>query len=679
MKRTYSVALTVLVSILMLASSAAIAQNPMDWTYLYDIAHTGVAADPIATPLSLSWRYATGESGDAVSTPAIGRDRVYFAYGSKLYAIDRATGAKSWPNEYTDLNTQVTSGLVLYHDTLYFGAADGKLWAVDAAGGTAKWKYASDGPVKSAPIIHAGIIYFGSDDGRLYAFDLSTDQPLAPFEASGPIQSTPAIWKDYILISSQDGYIYALRRTADGFQMVWRAQVTAAYMKLFSSPVIYRGQVLASADNRLIALDAQRGTRRWTFKAGDLITGSPAVRGRRAYIGSRDGVVYCIDTTRGSAIWRFPEDASRSPIQSSPVLAGDVLLVRSGDVQTTTPSRQTTTGWQPGVARGPGMGAATQAQRQTQTYPASIIALNPENGQLLWEYRLQQPLQPTTAPGGQFPGYGPQGTLMMRPGQPMGVLPGTAGLPRPGGMATGMAPGMATGMAPGMATSYTTVQDIYASYVDSSLACAQGSVYVLGDDGALYGFYAGATDNEKPVFKQTIITFPGAQADTQYSFAIPNESEELFFPPPAAEDLLQLPGAPPLHVATEVSDAGSGINPDSVQILIDGQPVPASQILYDVVQGMIWWIYDSGQVQAHNYPAGTHTLTVRASDWSGNQGGANVYFVIDNSLTEPKIPGMPQQPYGYGPGGLGTGYPGMPGGYGGPPGGPGGPYGPRPY
>ncbi len=625
-----------------------------------------MAADPIATPLSLSWRYATGESGEAVSTPAVGRDRVYFAYGSKLYAVDRATGAKSWPNGYTDLNTQVTSGLVLYNDTLYFGAADGKLWAVDTAGGTAKWKYASDGPVKSAPIIHAGIIYFGSDDGQLYAFDLSTDQPLAPFEASGPIQSTPAIWKDYVFVSSQDGYVYALQRTSSGFRMVWRAQITTAYMKLFSSPVVYRGQVLVSANNLLIALDAQRGTRRWTFKAGDLITGSPAVRGRRAYIGSRDGVVYCIDATRGSAIWRFPEDGSRGPIQSSPVLAGDVLLVRSGDVQATITSRQTTTSHQPGVERGPGIGAAAQAQRQTQTYPASIIALDPENGQLLWEYRLQQPLQPTTAPGGQFPGYGSQGTLMMQPGQPGGI-PGVRDLPGPGGVGISSP------------TSYTTVQDIYASYVDSSLACAQGSVYVLGDDGALYGFYAGAADNEKPVFKQTIITFPGAQAGTEYSFAIPNESEELFFPPPAAKDLIQLPGAPPLRVATEVSDAGSGIDPDSVQILMDGQPIPTSQTLYDSMQGMIWWIYNPEAVMAHNYPAGTHTLTVRASDWSGNQGGANVYFVIDNSLTEPKIPGMPQQPYGYGSGGFGTGYPGMPGGYGGPPGGPGGPYGPRPY
>jgi len=644
MKRTYPMGVTILASILICTSNAAIAQNLTSWTYLYDAAHTGVAADPIDLPLSMSWRYATGEGGEAVSTPAVGPNHVYFARGTKLYAVDRDSGAEVWS---TELNTQIYSALVLESETLYFGAADGKLWAVDAAGGSAKWKYAAEEAIKSAPVIHNGIVYFGSSDGRLYAFDLTTDRLLQPFEASGPIQSTPAVWQNYVFVSSQDGYVYALRRTSSGFRMVWHAQVTAAYMKLFSSPVVHRGQVLVSASNRLVALETQSGTRRWSFKAGDLITGSPAVRGRRAYIGAADGVVYCLNTTNGQAVWRFPKQGWRGPIRSSPVLAGDVLLVRSGGTQIDTASRQASTSRQPGMERGQEPYTTSQAQRPTQTYPASIIALDPESGQLLWEYRLQEPPQPITAAGRQSPGYQPQGPPMGRP----------TGAPE----AAGAVPPGRGDMAAGTGTSYGTVQDIYAWYVDSSLACAQGSVYVLGDDGALYGLDAGASDNEKPIFKETIITFPGSQPGTEYSFAIPNESEELFFPPPPVEDLLQLPGAPPLRVATEVRDAGSGIDPDGVQILMDGQPVPTSQISYDAAEGMIWWMYDPEQLQAHNYPAGSHTLTVRAPDWSGNQGGANIYFVIDNSLTEPKIPGMPQQPYGYGPGGLGTGYPGMPG------------------
>jgi len=656
MKHRYGILTAIVATTLILSIEAAVAQAPSQWIYLYNGQHTGIASDPVDVPLSVSWRCATGESGEAVSTPAIGADRIYFASGTKLYAVERDTGAQIWS---TDLNTQVYSGLVLEGDMLYFGSADGKLWAVDAAGGTAKWKYASEGPIMSAPVIDKGIIYFGSDDKRLYAFDLTTDQPLQPFQASGAIQSTPAIWQDYVFIASQDGYVYALKHSEAGFRMVWQAQATVAYKEVFASPVVHRRQVIVSASNRLVGFDAVRGTRRWSFKAGDLITGSPAVKGRRAYVGSRDGVIYCVDTTQGKALWRFPKRGSRGPIQSSPVLAGDILLVRSGEPQVATQSPQSAT---TGSPEGP-MGRSTGGvqQRQTQTFPASIIALDAQSGDLIWEYRLQESEQPSRPGSEQAPGYGPA-----MGGMPMG-LPGGATEP------TG---GLGPGQTGGWGTTGTTGLDHYAQYVDASVAVTQGSVYVVGNDGVLYGLDAGATDNEKPILKETTITFPGPQAGTAYSFAIPNESEELFFPPPPAEDLIQLPGAPPLRVATELRDCGSGIDPESVQILIDGQAVPDDQLLYQPMQGLVWWIYEPESVMAHNYAAGLHMLTVRASDWSGNQGGANIYFVIDNSLTQPKIPGMLQQPYGgYGPGGgPGAGYPGMPG-----PGGAGGPFTAEPY
>jgi len=652
MKDTYRTLVVIVVSALILSIGAVQAQPPSRWVYLYNAQHTGMAADAVDVPLSLSWRCATGESGKAVSTPAVGPDRVYFARGTKLYAVERATGAQVWS---TELNTQVYSALVLEGDTLYFGATDGKLWAVDTAGGAAKWKYASEGPIRSAPVIDGGIVYFGSDDKRLYGFDLATDQPLQPFQTSGAIQSTPAIWKDNVFVASQDGYIYALKRSAAGFRMVWQAQATVAYGEMFSSPVVHRGQVLISASNRLIGFDATRGTRRWNFKAGGLIAGSPAVTGRRAYIGSRDGVIYCVDVTQGKALWRFPIRGSRGPIQSSPVLAGDVLLVRSGPPQVAAQLQQRATAGP--LETGRGGPASTIQQPIAQTFPASILALDPQNGDLIWEYRLQKAKASIRPGGGQYAGYGSAGPEMPgaefgRPGASM--QPG--GAPNTGGLGEG-------------GTTATTGLDRYAQYVDASVVAAQGSAYIVGDDGALYGLDAGAQDNEKPSFKETTITFPGPQAGTEYSLAISNESAELFFPPPPAEKLLQIPGSPPLRVATEVSDSGSGIDPESVQILIDGQAVPDEQIFYQPIQSLVWWIYEpeAAMAMARNYPAGCHTLEIKVSDGHGNQGGVRTYFVIDNSLTTPKIPGVPQQPYGYGPGGgLGGGppMPGLPGGYG---------------
>ncbi len=623
-----------IVTVLALGIGGALAQGPGAWTYLYDGQHTGVAADPVQIPLSLSWRHASGQATEAVSTPAIGPGRVYFVVGSKLYAVERATGEQAWEIE---LNNRVHSALVLEEGTLYFGAADGKLWAVDATAGTAKWKYPSEGPIRSAPLIHDGVMYFGSDDKKVYAYDLATDSHLWQFPTGGEVQSTPAVWRDLIFVSSQDGYLYALKRASGA--MAWHAQVSRGRNRSFASPVVHRDQVLLSAGNYLLGFDAQKGARRWSFAAGDLIAGSPAVRGRRAYVGSRDGVVYCIDTTRGKAVWRFPKQGSRGPIQSSPVLAGEALLVRSGGTVVTTQPTQT------GTAYGrPGTTAGTTAQAQTTTIPTSVWAFAPDSGKLLWEYRLQQPLQPTIATGRQFLGYGPMGRDM----------PGVSGPPGPPGIPH-----------PQARPSITT--DMYSRSVDACVVTTGGSVYITGDDGALYGFAAGATDNEKPVFKETILMFPGPTPGTQYSFSVPTEAGELFFPPPPAEDIIQIPGAPPLSVSFGVDDSGSGIDPDSVQVLIDGQAVPEDQLFYDATQGRIWWHYEPQTVMARNYPAGTHIIEPQATDWHGNQAGCRIYLVVDNSLTAPKIPGMPEQPVGW-PGGAmgGAGYaPGYaaPGGY----------------
>ena len=76
---------------------------------------------------------------------------------------------------------------------------------------------------------------------------------------------------------------------------------------------------------------------------------------------------------------------------------------------------------------------------------------------------------------------------------------------------------------------------------------------------------------------------------------------------------------------------------------------------------MIWWTYDVQGASARNYPDGQHHLVALVSDWSGNEGGAQLFFVVDNSLTYAQVPNAPQ-PVSFGAGGgYGPGF-GAPGG-----------------
>jgi len=595
-------------------------------TYLGGPTHTGQVPGNLELPLILQWRFDTGAPAPAVSTPAVDEDQVYFVaaaelagptYGtgmgmapgiapgmagggmptpmpaagvgasgkSVLYAVDRRTGAERWK---LDTDVQITSALLVDEGVVYFGADDGKLWAVNAATGHKKWRFEAQQAIRSAPLLVDRVMYFGSDDRRVYAFDLESNERLWQFETGGPVQCTPAVYRGMVYVASQDQYLYALR-LSNGTQ-VWRQTLSSS--QVYGSPMVERNKVIIASGARLIALDARHGDRRWVFTAGDLITGTPAAAGRRVFVGSRDGVIYAINDLTGRAIWRYPADRAGSPISSAPILVGDTVIVRCGE--------------------------------------RSIVALSQADGQLRWEYTL--PKVPETY-AAAYGGYG------------------VGGMPAPGGMPGGMPGAMppAGGIPGAGGQQYWWRPPQYEDVVRAGIIADSEDAFLMGDDGALYGFSAQAADNLKPEVTETVLELEIQQ--TPYAYQLRTVSTSSLTPPPGKDEVLQTPGAPPIWLHAEILDAGAGLDPETIQVLLNGQPVPPEQQFYESGKALIWWIYDPQALAAVNLPGGLHRLSIRAADWLGNEEESQVYFFVDNSLSAPRLPGQPEYPA----------YPGMPG------------------
>ena len=177
-------------------------------------------------------KWSVGSDGQ-LSTPVVAADSVTFAFseGGSVFAI-LTDGRPKYGYDDSQVKDPIKdiekrkpiwskkvggrfrgSPALGVDGTLYAGADDGKLYAVESETGQARWSYGTGAAITGAPTIGAnGLIYFGSIDSHLYV--LTPDgKEVASFRTDGAIdRSSPAIARDGTLyIGTRIGTLYAFK------------------------------------------------------------------------------------------------------------------------------------------------------------------------------------------------------------------------------------------------------------------------------------------------------------------------------------------------------------------------------------------------------------------------------------------------------------------------------------
>ena len=63
----------------------------------------------------------------------------------------------------------VVSSPAVADATVYVGGTDGRVHAIDARSGDARWTFRAGAGIVSSPAVADGVVYVGTDDGTLYA------------------------------------------------------------------------------------------------------------------------------------------------------------------------------------------------------------------------------------------------------------------------------------------------------------------------------------------------------------------------------------------------------------------------------------------------------------------------------------------------------------------------------
>lgn len=239
--------------------------------------------------------------------------------------------------------------------TVYLGANNGILYALDPENGDIRWAFPTafdTFAIYSTPYIdRQGIVYFGAKDGNVYALRTPRQGIMAEvvwsFNLGTTIQTSPSFTPDGTLVIGADDWAYygiTPPRDGTGPRIAWRFQTQGT---LITSPAVDAdGTVfVASMDGNVYALEPPKRagepvTVRWKFSSGarDAEGGfenAPAIDdGGTLYMGGNNGILYALDTKTGKVQWTFDGVAQSGyrtfAIFSSAAIGGDRTIYFGG-------------------------------------------------------------------------------------------------------------------------------------------------------------------------------------------------------------------------------------------------------------------------------------------------------------------------------------------------------------
>jgi len=277
---------------------------------------TSVTVSSEITPL---WRFAFED--EVRSSPSVHQGTVYVgAYDHNLYALNAENGEFLW--KYAT-DGGIASSPYVYEGIVFVGSADRVLYAVDARTGRIRWTCPTKGKVWSSPQAAFHHVFFGSDDRNLYAVNVEAGRIAWKFKADGRVRSSPQIGEEAIYVGCEAGLVYAIDTGGD---VRWRFR---ARRGVTSSPAVTDEMTYVGSQDRYVyGLDVRSGWLAWRYRTDGPIISSPALGKGMVFIGSADKHLYALDAESGRLVWRYGTDGQ---VTSSPAVLDDAVYFGSVD------------------------------------------------------------------------------------------------------------------------------------------------------------------------------------------------------------------------------------------------------------------------------------------------------------------------------------------------------------
>ena len=303
-------------------TSTAAAPVAQDWpTYGFDNARTRWNPDlRHKPPFATQWTFHAQSLLEFPPSVADGMLYVGQLRG-RFFAVDTDTGAIRWRKSMhhcSAASPAIADGVVYASFLAEYPCPKGELGtggfvvAWDAKTGERKW-LANLPPVESSPLVQDGTVYVGAWDNRVYALDAATGVVKWSTPTDAQIVSS-ASWVDgsvaggspAIVIGTNGGSLYELDAATGAIR--WKAQSNSVLGSgreyFYATPTVAYGRVfIGNTDGWVYAYGAQSGKLIWARHAGSYVYTGLVAAGEVIYAGTYDGRVIAYDAATGGELW----------------------------------------------------------------------------------------------------------------------------------------------------------------------------------------------------------------------------------------------------------------------------------------------------------------------------------------------------------------------------------------
>jgi outer membrane protein assembly factor BamB len=182
-------------------------------------------------------------------------------------------------------------------------------------------------------VVVDGLVYFGAHDGRVFAVTSKSGRVRWAYDTGGRINASPSIYGRRLCVTTYAGGVFCLDRLTGHKR--WSTYVKRdafRYDSFYSSPSTDGRRLYAiSRSGKIVALDARSGNVLWTHSIGGWGYATPAVTRDRIFIGGFDGYLRAYRPATGHELWRSDV---RGKIIGSPVVVGRLVFITTTDQRT---------------------------------------------------------------------------------------------------------------------------------------------------------------------------------------------------------------------------------------------------------------------------------------------------------------------------------------------------------